>query len=265
MLERLDLAYAINAHVAQGVTAEHGIVVMSARERNLANVRSFLVLVTRIVDNAALVVDDGRRLEAAVMRNPGDKTSALDIVGQPGRHDLILLPGPDTAIGRAVEQYARGWLGTERSAEQGQSPHRQDIQDRNGAHWDVNHARAEGSEDLRIVLDRDPKLGTDLARGDATPVMRAWVEEGRVRADPAAYADRFVADWRAASIQHVEARPGPETVRAERRVERLVERMGEQPALERALDAKMPEQQRQIGDLDVGIGRSRDRGMDLGR
>lgn len=40
MLERLDLAYAINVHVAQGVTARHGIVVMSSHERMLSGPRS---------------------------------------------------------------------------------------------------------------------------------------------------------------------------------------------------------------------------------
>jgi hypothetical protein len=33
MLERLDLAYAVNVHVARGVTARHGIVAMGSDER----------------------------------------------------------------------------------------------------------------------------------------------------------------------------------------------------------------------------------------
>ena len=79
MLERLDLAYALNVHAAQGVTTDHGIVMMSAAERRLASEKSLLVAVTRIADQATLVVDSGRDLERAVMRNPGEKTSAMDV------------------------------------------------------------------------------------------------------------------------------------------------------------------------------------------
>jgi ATP-dependent exoDNAse (exonuclease V) alpha subunit len=82
LLERLDLAYALNAHIAQGVTAEHGIVMMSAAERKLASAQSFLVNMTRIVDKATLVVDSGRQLEQAITRNSGEKTSALDVAGR---------------------------------------------------------------------------------------------------------------------------------------------------------------------------------------
>ena len=79
MLERLDLGYALNIHAAQGVTTDHGIVMMAAAERRLASEKSFLVAVTRIADQATLVVDSGRDLERAVMRNPGEKTSAMDV------------------------------------------------------------------------------------------------------------------------------------------------------------------------------------------
>lgn len=52
---------------------------MSAAERRLASEKSFLVAVTRIADQATLVVDSGRALERAVLRNPGEKTSAMDV------------------------------------------------------------------------------------------------------------------------------------------------------------------------------------------
>ncbi|MFZ4748413.1 MAG: hypothetical protein ACOYLK_16270, partial [Sphingomonas sp.] len=78
----LDLAYALNAHIAQGITAEHGIVMMSAAERKLSSAQAFLVNMTRIVDKATLVVDSGRQLERAVSRNSGEKTSALDVAGR---------------------------------------------------------------------------------------------------------------------------------------------------------------------------------------
>ncbi len=80
MLERLDLAYALNAHMAQGLTSDRGIAVMDSRERNLANQQTFLVTITRLRDGLTLFVDNADRLEAAVERNPGMKRSALETV-----------------------------------------------------------------------------------------------------------------------------------------------------------------------------------------
>lgn len=84
MLEQLDLAYAINVHVAQGVTTDHGILALRSTERTLLSERSFLVALTRVADKVALIVDDGRKVERGVLRNPGDKTSALEVIGRAG-------------------------------------------------------------------------------------------------------------------------------------------------------------------------------------
>lgn len=80
MLERLDLAYAINVHVAQGMTVKYGIIMMSAYEKMLNSAQAFLVAVTRIAKNATLVVDDVSRVERQVEQNPGGKTSAREVV-----------------------------------------------------------------------------------------------------------------------------------------------------------------------------------------
>ncbi|MEM9084854.1 MAG: MobF family relaxase [Pseudomonadota bacterium] len=79
MLEKLDLAYAVNAHVAQGMTSKGGILVLSERETKLNTTRSFLVAATRISGEATLVVDNATRVERSVTRNAGDKTSALEV------------------------------------------------------------------------------------------------------------------------------------------------------------------------------------------
>jgi hypothetical protein len=84
MLRRLDLAYALNAHMAQGLTSDRGIAVMDSRERNLSNQQTFLVTITRLRDGLTLFVDNASRLEAAVGRNTGMKRSALETV------DLLL-------------------------------------------------------------------------------------------------------------------------------------------------------------------------------
>lgn len=112
----------------------------------------------------------------------------------------------------------------------------------------LDHVRPDGAEDLRIVLDRSPDLMRDAGQGAIDSLHQAWAEEGRVRTNPSAYAVRFVADWRAASAVHVEARHEPNEIQAERRMDRLDERMLQQPALERALDRTVPERQLKIDD-----------------
>lgn len=78
MLERLDLGYAINVHVAQGITAKDGIIMMSERERMLNSSASFLVAVTRIAANATLVTDNSQNIERQVGAKTGEKTSAIE-------------------------------------------------------------------------------------------------------------------------------------------------------------------------------------------
>jgi len=79
MLKRLDLAYALNAHMAQGLTSDRGIAVMDSRERNLANRQTFLVTVTRLRDGLTLVADSTEKLGRAIKANSGEKASALEV------------------------------------------------------------------------------------------------------------------------------------------------------------------------------------------
>jgi hypothetical protein len=81
MLQRLDLAYALNAHMAQGLTSDRGIAVMETRDRKLINQQTFLVTITRLRDTLTLVVDKAGALERQLIRNPGGKTSALETSG----------------------------------------------------------------------------------------------------------------------------------------------------------------------------------------
>jgi ATP-dependent exoDNAse (exonuclease V) alpha subunit len=82
MLSRLDLAYALNMHMAQGITTDKAITVMDSHERNLSNQRLFNVGVTRVRDELTMVVDDKEKLERQLDMNPGNKTSALETVGR---------------------------------------------------------------------------------------------------------------------------------------------------------------------------------------
>lgn len=99
MMERISLAYALNMHAAQGITADTAIAVMSHKESNLSNQRLFNVTVTRVRDDIRLFTDDREKLTAAIERNEGNKTSALETLGQlsvdPGRH------GPDGGAARS--------------------------------------------------------------------------------------------------------------------------------------------------------------------
>jgi hypothetical protein len=82
MLERLDLGYALNAHMAQGLTADRAIAVMDSAEKNLSNQRLFLVNITRVRDELKLIVDDSSKIARQISRNTGDKTAALETTGE---------------------------------------------------------------------------------------------------------------------------------------------------------------------------------------
>jgi conjugative relaxase-like TrwC/TraI family protein len=82
MLERLGLAYAINMHQAQGDTRDMAIGEMHSSARNLSNQRLALVMMTRVRDDITIVTNDRDRLLAQIGRNPGDKTSALETIGE---------------------------------------------------------------------------------------------------------------------------------------------------------------------------------------
>ncbi len=199
MAERLDLAYAINVLVAQGVTTEHGIVAMRSSERKLLTERSFLVALTRVADKVALVVDDGRKVERHVTRNTGDKTSALDVVERDHITDAIRLPDACSPLDRALDRYAQLFLAAERMREDGRELSLSQVRELDAASAALDRVRPYAAEDLRIVLDRsaDPVRGLEqIAPGE---LRQVWAEEGQARADPRAYADRFVADWRSAS------------------------------------------------------------------
>ena len=109
MLARLDLAYALNMHMAQGVTTDKAITVMSSHERNLSNQRLFNVGVTRVRDELTMVVDDKDKLVRQLDHNPGNKTSALETVGRldidSARNDGIDLSDlPPLPYGQEVER-----------------------------------------------------------------------------------------------------------------------------------------------------------------
>jgi hypothetical protein len=82
MLRRLDLGYALNAHMAQGMTQAQAIEVISSTQRNLATQRTQNVLNTRATDDMRVVTNDLEALKFQLDRTPGNKTSALEVTGK---------------------------------------------------------------------------------------------------------------------------------------------------------------------------------------
>ncbi|MEL6528561.1 MAG: AAA family ATPase, partial [Pseudomonadota bacterium] len=82
MLERMGLAYALNMHQAQGDTRDMAIGEMHSSARHLSNQRLALVMMTRVRDDITIITNDKDRLLAQIGRNPGDKTSALETLGE---------------------------------------------------------------------------------------------------------------------------------------------------------------------------------------
>ena len=82
MLERMGLAYAINMHQAQGDTRDMAIGEMHSSARHLSNQRLGLVMMTRVRDDITIVTNDKDRLLSQIGRNPGDKSSALETLGE---------------------------------------------------------------------------------------------------------------------------------------------------------------------------------------
>lgn len=264
MAERLDLAYAINVHVAQGVTTEHGIVAIRSSERKLLTERSFLVALTRVADKVALVVDDGQKIERHVTRNTGDKTSALDVAERGQATDAIRLPDVGFPLDRALERYAELFLAAEWMREDGRELASSQVRELNAASAALDRVWPYAAEDLRIVLDRSADPVRSLEQAAPGELRQVWAEEGQARTDPRAYADRFVADWRSASGDRGAGETPQVEDRAERRLERLEDRMAWQPVLEKALDVRIPERQLRLdGPGMSGGSRDRDYGMEM--
>ena len=86
---------------------------MDSRERNLANQKTFLVTVTRLRDHLTLVVDSAARLGAAVSKNKGEKSSALEVTkrlkaaAQMGRGKALAEKGPKTPEPELVKERNR--------------------------------------------------------------------------------------------------------------------------------------------------------------
>ena len=82
ILKSVALSYAINMHQAQGMTGDKAIGVLNPNERNLSTSRLFHVMVTRIKYDMEIVTSNSRMLQKVIENQSGDKSSALDTIGE---------------------------------------------------------------------------------------------------------------------------------------------------------------------------------------
>ena len=155
--------------------------------------------------------------------------------------DLPVLPHQDTAVRRAIAA--------------------------------LDAIRPYAARDLASAMQREPGLIDQAVSGHTDGAVRAMAEEQRVRLDPEARADRFVAGWQAMQRQRAGLERSGDSAGAERvqaRMETEAAGLARDPQLESALRRRASEleldmqRERSIGDAlmrSIEPGRNRDRGM----
>lgn len=77
-----DHAYAITAYGAQGGTYSTVLALFESYRKNLMNLKTFLVTLTRPENQLRIYTDDKNQLQSQIMNNKGNKLSSLEVVGQ---------------------------------------------------------------------------------------------------------------------------------------------------------------------------------------
>ena len=85
-----DYAYAGTAYTEQGKTAKHVAILMTSNQAKLATKPSFLVGITRAMQDGILVTDSSEELIKRLEVKIGAKTSALESLKKPRTHKSIL-------------------------------------------------------------------------------------------------------------------------------------------------------------------------------
>lgn len=77
-----DHAYAITAYGAQGGTYSTVLALFESYRKNLMNLKTFLVTLTRAENNLRIYTDNKEKLIDRIYENKGDKLSSLEVIGQ---------------------------------------------------------------------------------------------------------------------------------------------------------------------------------------
>src|SRR5262249_48238844 len=83
-----DHAYAVTTYFAQGQTHDKIIALLESHQIRLMNQKHLLVALSRAVEQATLITDDVNRLLEGILKNTGEKTSALEVLGEIQRPQL---------------------------------------------------------------------------------------------------------------------------------------------------------------------------------
>ena len=161
---------------------------------------------------------------------------------------------PDAALQRGITRYTAAWADAERMGAEGLPilPHQRVAMQQ--AREGLEGVSREATTDLRSALARNPGLASRSGTPDGMKdVQRVMAQEGRVRLDPAARAERFVEDWRGlqarrlelgSSYQHADARKA-----IEGRMKTMAQGLGRDAQVESILRGRK---------VELGLGKVRD-------
>ncbi len=77
-----EYGYVLTGYSSQGKTTKENIALFESYRKNLATQRAFIVMLTRAEYKATIYTDDKAKLLEQILKNPGDKTSALETIGE---------------------------------------------------------------------------------------------------------------------------------------------------------------------------------------
>ena len=163
-------------------------------------------------------------------------------------------PAPEEALQRGITRYTAAWADAERMGAEGLPilPHQRVAMQQ--AREGLDGLSREATADLRSALSRNPGLASRGATPDGMKdVQRAIAQEGRVRLDPAARAERFVEDWRGLQSRRLELGSSYQNADArkaiEGRMKAMAQGLGRDAKVESILRGRKPE---------LGLGKVRD-------
>lgn len=77
-----DHSYALTTYSTQGGTYSTVLGLFESYRKNLMNLKTFLVTITRAVNNLRIYTDDKEALQSRVIGNHGNKLSSLEVIGE---------------------------------------------------------------------------------------------------------------------------------------------------------------------------------------
>lgn len=191
-----DHAYAMTTYSSQARTVNEVILHAESFRTHLASQRSFLVGLTRVVDKVTLVTNDKGELLKKITDTPGDKTSALEVIGEitfPSAfkpHPVTNVPEPKRLPSSSVPQQEKLALEarpsekkvtTDSKAQANHSKQPGNVQDSRKPHLDATRIVELLNERVESVLDvvmgiPKQKLGNHYCYGNKEGSLKVTVK-----------------------------------------------------------------------------------------